>query len=308
MSIEKSPFGTTADGTAADLYTLTNASGGVCKITNYGGITTDRMCRTRVARMPMWCSALKAGGLRGEDRISAASPTATATGSPRAKFTLDGMNTRLATNNNENHRTAARSASTRKSGRRRRSRRKMPLASVHYTSPDGEEGYPGELNRGHRHLLNDNALRTDAMRDHPDKPTVVNLTHHSYFNLAGAGSGTALDHELQIVHLDSITRRPMPAGIPTGGFLPVKGTPFDFNNPPASASVIESDHEQIKFGLGYDHNWVLQNQSGDLVLAATLIDPQSSRTMEVLTTEPGIQFYTGNYLDGSPDRKGRQGS
>jgi aldose 1-epimerase len=166
-----------------------------------------------------------------------------------------------------------------------------------YLSKHGDEGFPGNLDLTVVYTLsNYNEFQIDYFAE-TDRPTIVNLTNHSHFNLAGEGTGDILQQELMI-NADYFT--PIDAGlITTGEFRSVEGTPMDFRKLTVIGARINADYDQLKFGKGYDHNWVLNKEEWDMTLAATVYEPQSGRCMEVYTTEPGIQFYTGNFLDGS---------
>ncbi|HEX2584288.1 MAG TPA: aldose epimerase family protein [Steroidobacteraceae bacterium] len=175
-------------------------------------------------------------------------------------------------------------------------------ATLHYLSRDGEDGYPGNLNIKVRYSLTDTDWRIDYEAT-TDASTVINLTQHAYFNLGGAGHATILDHELTL-HADKFT--PVNSNlIPTGELRSVAGTPFDFRQPHRVRERIDQDDEQLKFGRGYDHNWVLNNQNGSLAFAGEISEPGTGRVMQILTTEPGMQFYAGNFMDGA--MTGKQG-
>ncbi len=170
--------------------------------------------------------------------------------------------------------------------------------SVEFTlvSPDGDMGFPGELTANVRYTLSGKSLKLEYSAT-TTRPTVVNLTNHAYFNLAGEGSGTILDQKLRI---DASQITPVVTGlIPTGKLMPVAGTPFDFTKSTAIGERIDADDEQLKIGQGYDHNFVLNGKMGVLHEAAFAEDPTSGRTLHIETTEPGIQFYSGNFLNGS---------
>jgi aldose 1-epimerase len=297
--VERTDFGKTKEGTAVDLYTLTNRNGMVVKIATYGGIVTELRVPDRDGKLGDVVL-----GFDNLDQYLAPNPYFGAlvgrVGNRIAKgrFTLDGRQYALATNdNNVNHLHGGRK------GFDKVVWKADPPASdgqgahltLHYLSPDGEEGYPGNLNATVVYTLNDqNELAIDYTAT-TDKATPVNLTNHSYFNLAGEGSGDILGHVLEL-EADAYT--PVDATlIPTGRIEPVKGTVFDFTTPTAIGARID----QVPGAPpgGYDHNYVLRSQNGALALAARVYEPKTGRVLEISTTQPGIQFYTGNFLDGT---------
>jgi aldose 1-epimerase len=300
MQVKKESFGRMADGQSVDIYTLTNSHGAEARITNYGGIVVSLKMPDRsgalddvVLGFNTLDGYLKAptvyfGALVGRygNRIA------------KGRFTLNGKEYKLATNNNENHlHGGIRGFDKVLWHARPLSANADAALELTYLSKDGEEGYPGNLSVRVVYTLTDaNELKIDYMAT-TDKDTVVNLTHHSYFNLAGEGNGDILQHELQI-EADQFT--PVDASlIPTGELRKVAGTPFDFTQPTIIGARINADDEQLKFGNGYDHNWVLRGTMGQLRQAARVTEAKSGRVMEVWTTEPGIQFYSGNFLDGT---------
>ena len=222
----------------------------------------------------------------------------------KAKFSLGGKEYKLPANNGENHLHGGTGYDRVIWSARPSTDATGAKLEMKYLSRDGEEGYPGNLDIKVLYTLTENnELKIDYFAT-TDKDTVVNLTHHSYFNLAGAGNSSILDHQLMI-NANRFT--PTDSGsIPTGELRNVKGTPFDFLQATAIGLRIGEADEQLKFGLGYDHNWVLNKKGKELSLAATVYESTTGRVMEVYTTEPGLQFYSGNFLDGVIDGKSGQ--
>jgi len=295
----KQPFGVLARGREVDLFVLKNAQGMEASITTYGGIVTALTAPDRDGRFAdivLGFDSLE-GYLAGHPYFGAIIGRY---GNRIGKglFTLDGQEYTLATNNDENHlhggivgfdKVVWDAEGRETSG--------GPQLTMRYLSADGEEGYPGNLEVVVTYTLpNNNELFINDTAT-TDKATPVNLTNHSYFNLAGHGNGDILDHEMQI-NADRFT--PVDSSlIPTGELRNVGGTPMDFRESVTIGARIDDDDEQIGFGLGYDHNWVLTSDGSELTLAASVLEPTTGRVMEVLTTEPGVQFYAGNFLDGS---------
>jgi len=300
QTVTKQDYGKTSTGEFVYLYTLQNSHGLEAKITNYGGILVSLKVPDRNGRfgdVVLGFNDLESyltkndpymGALIGRygNRIA------------KGRFTLDGVEYKLAVNNGENHLHGGLKGFDKVvwTGREIKTGT-SPAVALTYLSKDGEEGYPGNLSvRVVYTLTNENELKIEYTAT-TDKDTVLNLTHHSYFNLAGEGNGDILNH---LVSINAKQFVPTDAGsIPTGELKNVAGTPFDFLNPTAIGARINQDDEQLKFGNGYDHTWVIDGKPGTMRVAATAYEPTSGRIMRVLTTEPGMQFYTGNFLNGT---------
>ncbi|MBI1918172.1 MAG: galactose mutarotase [Planctomycetes bacterium] len=301
-TVEKKDFGKTAEGTPVDLYVLTNGKGMTVKITNYGGIVTELYAPDRngkFADVVLGFDNLD-GYLKGHPYFGCIVGRV-ANRIAKGRFTLEGKEYKLATNNGSSSLHGGvkgfdKFVWTAESFKGQQS----AGVQFRYVSKDGEEGYPGTLTTTVTYTLtNDNSLQIDYEAT-TDKATPVNLSNHSYFNLAGHGAGTVLDHDMMIA-ADKYT--PVDDTlIPTGKIEPVQGTPLDFT----TSTRIGKRIDQLKGDpVGYDHNYVLRQGEGKGPwLAARVTEPKSGRIMEVLTTEPGIQFYSGNFLDGKVKGKG----
>jgi aldose 1-epimerase len=303
-SVTVSPFGALPSGAKIELYTLKNRNGMEARIATYGGILVSLTAPDRGGHfgdVVLGYDTLEGylkqspyfGALIGRfgNRIAG------------GRFTLGGVHYSLATNDGPNALHGGRAGFDKVVWKVIASRvtPQGPKLELAYLSPDGEEGYPGSLKvRATYKLTDDNSLRL-TFEATTDKPTIVNLTAHSYFNLRG--SGDILGHVLQIPadRFTPVDRTLIPIGIRS-----VTGTPLDFRQPTAIGARIESDDEQLRFAHGYDHNWVLNKPAGKLAIDATVYEPETGRVLEVLSEQPGLQFYTGNFLDGSITGKGQR--
>jgi aldose 1-epimerase len=303
-AITKADFGKTPDGQAVDIYTLQNSKGAEARIMTYGGIVQSLKMpdkHGKFADVVLGYDDLQGytdktpyfGALIGRygNRIGA------------GKFTLAGQTYQLATNNGANALHGGVKGFDKVVWTAR------PSIGIHgpqlvlaYVSKDGEEGYPGNLEVTAIYTLTDkNELKLEFAAK-TDRPTVVNLTHHSYFNLAGQGSGDILGH---VVYINSDQTTPVDSGlIPTGEFADVTGTPFDFRKPMPIGARINDPNPVLQYGPGYDHNWVIAKPLGAFGLMARVTEPKSGRVMEVWSDQPGLQFYAGNFLDGTLHGKG----
>lgn len=303
-SISSQPFGLSPDGQAIDRYVLRNARGMEVVAMNYGGIILSISAPDRDGRF--------ADVVLGHDTAAAYFSNPPFFGAligrygnriARGRFPLDGRTYQLATNDGPNHLHGGTRGWDHAVWRAEpfNDRRGVGLELSH-VSPDGDEGYPGRVKATVTYTLNDdNELRVDYAAT-TDRPTVINPTQHSYFNLTGVPTSTILGHELTI-HADRYT--PVDATlIPTGELASVDGTPFDFRRATAIGARIDQPDTQLERGRGYDHNFVLNGPAGAPVAAAEVYEPTTGRTLEVRTTEPGLQFYSGNFLDGSIAGKG----
>ncbi|MBN2593883.1 MAG: galactose mutarotase [Sedimentisphaerales bacterium] len=294
MNANKESFGTMPDGKQVDLYTLTNTSGIRARITNFGAILVSLEVPDRNGNLAdITLGFDKLDGYLGEHPYFGAIVGRYANRIGKAEFKLDGKVYKLAANNNENHLHGGIKGFDKQVWRLEDigDTSEGAMVKLSYISEDGEEGYPGNLACSVIYTLTKDDKLKISYEAETDKKTVVNLTNHSYFNLAGQGSGDILGHVLTI-NADKYTV--VDEGlIPTGENRPVKGTPMDFTTPMSIGSRIA----QVEGG--YDHNYVLKSGGGKLALAVTVSEPTSGRIMEIYTDQPGVQFYTGNFLDGS---------
>lgn len=302
QSVTKVSYGKTADGQNVDLYTLRNTKGVEAKITNYGGILVSLKVPDRYGNFDDVVLGFNDldSYLTKNDPYMGALIGRYGNRIAKGRFTLKGVEYKLAVNNGENHLHGGIKGFDKVVWTGRETQTKAgPAVVLTYLSKNGEEGYPGNLRvRVVYTLTNEDELKIDYYAT-TDKDTVINLTHHSYFNLAGEGNGDILEH---MININADRFLPTDAGsIPTGELRPVAGTPFEFNKLAQTqiGSRINQDDEQLKFGNGYDHTWVINGPAGKLRFAASAWDPTLWRKMEVWTTEPGIQFYTGNFLNGT---------
>jgi aldose 1-epimerase len=306
QTVSLTPFDRLPDGQVVDIITLRNSGNIELTVLTYGGTITTLRAPDRNGQLddivlghttlPPYLSSATSpyfGCLIGRygNRIA------------KGKFTLDGHTYTLATNNGPNHLHGGNKGWDKVLWKADPFQNAASVGvKLTYTSADGEEGYPGTVKADVTYTLND---RNELIVDYhatTDKPTVINLTQHSYFNLAGAKAADILGHELML-SADKYT--PVDATlIPTGEIAPVAGTPFDFRTSTKIGARIDQDNEQLKRGKGYDHNFALNRAGDGLSLAARVTEPLTGRTLEISTTEPGIQFYSGNFLDGTITGKG----
>jgi aldose 1-epimerase len=300
--VTRAAFGKTGDGQAVEVFTLTNKARVEIRAISYGAIITSIRVPDRnraVADVALGFDTID-GYLRDHPFFGAVvGRYGNRIG--KARFSLDGRTYTLAANNGPNHLHGGVRGFDKYVWNAEILKGVTGVAFTR-TSPDGEEGYPGTVQVRVSYVLSDANELTIEYQATTDKATAINLTQHTYFNLAGHDAGPILDHEVMIA-----ADRYTPVDdtlIPTGELAPVAGTPLDFRKPMRVGARIDDAHQQIKFGLGYDHNWVLNRAGNGLQLAARVTDPKSGRTLEVQTTEPGVQFYTGNFLDGTVKGKG----
>lgn len=303
--VEKSLFGKLTDGREVYQYTLTNKAGVKVKIINYGATVTSIIVPDKNGKFEDVVLGYDSlDGYVKDNSFIGVIVGRYGNRIGKGKFKLDKKTYQLTINDGNNHLHGG------KVGFHKIlwdakvvNDTSEPSIALTYTSPDGTEGYPGTVTVTVTYTLtNNNELRIDY-KGTTDKPTILNPTHHSYFNLSGDFTQTILDHLLTI-ESDSITPVDKEL-ITTGKFQSVTNTPFDFRNPTAIGKRINDKNEQLTFGKGYDHNWVLKNYDKNVRQVAELYEPKSGRVMIVLTDQPGLQFYSGNFLDGTI--KGKSG-
>lgn len=302
--IKESAFKSVHKGKSTALYTLKNRNGLIAQITNYGGIIVSIYVPDRSGKLADIVQGYDTINeyIKGNSPYMGAVCGRCANRIGKGKFTLGNKEYTLAVNNGPNHLHGGITGFDKivwdviKSS--------SNSVQLGHFSPDGDEGYPGNLKVEVLYTLtNDNELRIDY-KTTTDETTTVNLASHSYFNLAGEGSGDVLNQELMIT--GAFFTPTDETNIPTGEIISVKGTPMDFTRAKKIGKDINQDNEQLGFGAGYDHNWVLNYHKGTLGLAAVAHDPVSGRIMEVYTTQPGVQLYSANWIDGEKGKGGKK--
>ncbi len=304
--VTKSAYGTTQDGQAVDMYTITNSHGVEIKAITFGGIITSLQVPDKNGKM--------ADVVLGFDKLGPYEENKPYFGAiigrygnriANGEFKLDGKTYNLPKNDGPNTLHGGTKGFNKVVWKAEPFEKKDSAGVIFiYTSPDGDQGFPGNLKTKVTYTLNNNNELTFDYEATTDKATPVNLTQHSYFNLDGEGNGDILDLVLTL-NADNFTPVDKTL-IPTGKIEPVKGTPLDFTKPTEIGARINNDYEQLKLAGGYDHNFVLNGKMGAMRLAARVKDPKSGRVLEISTTEPGVQFYSGNFLDGTLTGKSGQ--
>jgi aldose 1-epimerase len=302
-SVKRAPFGRVPEG-PVEIYTLTNATGMQVRTIPYGAIIVSIRVPDRAGQLGDVVLGFDTlDGYLKDHPYFGAVVGRYGNRIAKGRFTLDGKSYQLATNNGPNHLHGGVKGFDKVLWKAEPFGKAGSVGIIYtHVSPDGNEGYPGTLTARVTYTLSPANELTAEYEATTDKATPVNLTQHSYFNLAGEGSGDILGHELM---LEANRYTPVDDTlIPTGELAPVEGTPFDFRTSTKIGSRIDADHKQLQYGKGYDHNWVINRGGTGLVHAARLVDPKSGRTLDVSTTEPGVQFYAGNFLDGTIVGKG----
>jgi aldose 1-epimerase len=301
--VEAEVFGKTPDGTTINIFTIKNANGVELKVSEYGAILVSLKVPDREGNFE--------DIIQGFDNLDGYVNDATYQGViagryanriAKGKFTLDGKEYTLATNDGENHLHGGVEGFGKKVWKGEELKKDIGNGvKLTYTSKDGEEGYPGNLENTVKYILSDNNELKIVLKSKTDKATPVNLTNHAYFNLKGEGSGTILEHKLQ---LNAKEFTPVDDGlIPTGEIKSVEGTPLDFTELTSIGSRIEQIDK--KFCGGYDHNFIITKSDEPLSMVCKVVEPESGRVMEIYATMPGAQFYSGNFLDGFKGKGGK---
>ncbi|MDR1897224.1 MAG: galactose mutarotase [Prevotellaceae bacterium] len=300
--LDKAAFETTVDGGKTSLYTLKSGNGITIQVTNFGARVVSIWAPDRNGKyedIAVGYENIDRYINNSGERYLGCVVGRYANRIANGQFELDGVTYRLPINNN---------GQTLHGGLKGLDMAawnvdKVSDNEIHfsYTSKDGDDGFPGNLKINMTYSLTPQNEFRIIYKAATDKPTVVNLSNHTFFNLKGESNGTITDHVMTInasytTPVDSVL-------IPTGEIAPVDGTPFDFRKPTTIGERINNNDQQLKNGMGYDHNWVLDNKSGGVALAATVYEPASGRTLEVWTDQPGLQFYSGNFFDGTSNGK-----